>query len=445
MNRSFRFLHFILKIIMLAPLITAVCDVSAEEDKNRPLTITASIREALENNWAIKAKEEKIQESEFVRKQAKADFLPVFSTSYGYTRLGEVKMSTASGGRGAVPLNTQDNYQWKGTITQPLFTGYALSSAYELAKLGIDQSKVDLELERLNLALNVKNAYFNILKADKALSVAGSAVESLKSHLEVAKNFYEVGMIPINDLLKAEVELANAQHNFIKAQNASQLSRATFNVLLSRPVNSPVKIEDIQAYRPELPDFEGYLKNALKNRPEIKAIDLSSDQIDQQIILAKSKHYPEIALTYDYKKEGDDPDVSGSDFHDSNSWQAVVGLTYTFWNWGKTYDAVRQNESLKKQLVHTRKTLEDNIRLELKQAILDLQETGKNIPTAKKAVDQAEENLRVSRERYKAQVTTSTEVLDAQTLLSQARTNYYNALYDHKLAEARLLRAVGEY
>ena len=91
------------------------------------------------------------------------------------------------------------------------------------------------------------------------------------------------------------------------------------------------------------------------------------------------------------------------------------------------------------------KVAETASKLEIKKAILDLQETEKNIPTTKKAVEQAEENLRVSEERYKAQVTTSTEVLDAQTLLSQARTNYYNALYNHSLAKASLLRAVGEY
>ena len=96
-------------------------------------------------------------------------------------------------------------------------------------------------------------------------------------------------------------------------------------------------------------------------------------------------------------------------------------------------------------MVYARKGLEDGIRLELKNAILNLEQAEKNIPTAKKAVEQAEENLRVSQERYKAQVTTSTEVLDAQTLLSQARTNYYSALYDHNLAKAALLRAVGEY
>ncbi len=83
----------------------------------------------------------------------------------------------------------KNNYQWQATITQPIFTGYALTSAYELAKLGIDQSKIDLELEKLDLALKVKEAYFNILKADKAVGVAKSAVESLEAHLAGGTEF----------------------------------------------------------------------------------------------------------------------------------------------------------------------------------------------------------------------------------------------------------------
>jgi outer membrane protein TolC len=119
-------------------------------------------------------------------------------------------------------------------------------------------------------------------------------------------------------------------------------------------------------------------------------------------------------------------------------------LSWTFWEWGKTYHASKEKESVKRRLMHTKQNLEDQVRLDVKQAVLDISEAEENIPVTVKAVKQAEENIRVSRERYKAQVTTSTEVLDAQTLLTTARRNYYKALYDHHLAKARLLRAMGD-
>ena len=411
------------------------------------LSLEESITEALDNNWSLKATEEKIDQAVQVKNQARAEFLPKLSTSYGYTRQSEQAIIRGTGipGFDGTPLSSKDNYQWKGTVTQPLFTGFALISAYDLARLGIDQSEMELALKKLDLALQVKEAYFDILIADKAVEVAGKDVESRESNVNVARSFHKVGMIPINDLLKAEVELGNSQQNLVKARNAARLTRSAFNIVLSRPVNAPAEVEDILGFQPEEGDFQEYLEQALMSRPEMKIIDLNLMQTDQQIRLARSGIYPEIALTYDYIKQGDDPDVSGSPFHDANRWEAMAVCTWTFWEWGKTHYAVREKESLKKELVQTKMALEDSIRLEVKRAMLDLETAEKNIPTTEKAVEQGEENLRVNNERYKAQVTTITEVLDAQTLLTQARVNYYNALYSHKLAKARLQRALGTF
>jgi len=434
----------VIGLFVLLPMIILPTVVSAQERKEI-YTLDKSIKEALNNNWTVKAKKEKIDESMYVKKQAKADFFPKLSTSYGYTRLDNVTMNPETAFTPEYPLNTQDNYQWKTTVSQTLFAGFSLISAYELGKLGIDAATVGLELEKLDLVLKVKEAYFTILGADRVVEVARKEVESLASHLEVARSFYKVGMIPINDLLKAEVELASAQYNLVKAQNASKLARSAFNVVLSRSINEPVEIEDILFYKPETGDYEKYLNSALQNRPEIKAIDVNMLQADQQIRLAKSKFYPQASLNYDYIREGDHPEVNGSEFHDRGKWQVMAVLSWTFWEWNKTKNSVREKDSIRIQLLQTRSALADNIGLEIKKAILELEEADKNIPTTTKAVEQAEENLRVSQERYKAQVTTSTEVLDAQTLLTEARRNYYNALYDHNLAKARLLRAIGEY
>jgi outer membrane protein len=441
-------------LLFLVPviLLSLVFQTSAALAQERKIyTIEASIAEAMENNWSLKAKKEKIDQAGNVRKRARAEFLPKLSTSYGYTRLSEVyKSNPIYLGKilGTIPgidQNTQDNYQWKGTVTQPVFTGFALTSSYRLAELGIDQSEMEVELEKLDLVLKVKEAYFNILGVDKTLGVAKKAVESLESHVKVAGSFYKVGMIPINDLLKSQVELANAQQDLVKALNATKLTRANFNMILSRQINAPVELKDILVYKPEKGDLENYMEKALKNRPEIKLLDINILRTDQQIRLVKSKNYPGVALTYNYIKEGDDPDVSGSPFHDANSWEVIAGLTWTFWEWGKTHYEVREKLSFKKELIQTKKALEDGIRLEIKNAMLILEEAEKNIPTTSRAVEQAEENLRVSEERYKAQVTTSTEVLDAQTLLTKGSMNYYRALYDHNLAKARLRRAIGEY
>ncbi len=419
----------------------------AEAGKTTVFTLQKSIDTALEQNWNVKAGEEGIRQAEAVKDQARSDFLPKFSTSYSYTRLDhEKRTDPMTIGPFEIPgnvLSLRDNYQWKTSITQPLFTGFALLSAYELGKLGIDEAELGLELEKLDLILAVKQAYFRVLEADRFVEVAEKAVDSLQSHVEVARSFYNVGMIPINDLLKAEVELSNAEHDLIRAENAALIARASFNTNLARPINDPVVLEDLQSFRPETGQFSDYVEQALRQRPEMRSLEVRLEQTAQRRRLAASDYYPDISINYDYIKEGDEPNVSGSEVHDANRWQVMAVMSWTFFEWGKTRSAVREVESVRMQLLQTRSAMEDNIRLDVKQAYLDLFEAEKNIPTTTKAVEQAEENLRVSRERYEAQVATSTEVLDAQALLTQARTNYYRALYSHHLARARLERALG--
>jgi len=414
----------------------------AQEEKE-VFTLSESIDMALDKNWTLKAKEEGIRQATAVKNQARSEFLPTLNTTYGYTHNRDIVMTFG----GIQFPRSKNTYQWTTGLSVPVFTGFASISSYELAKLGIDQSKVEVDLEKLDLALRVKQAYFNILIADKAVEVAEKDVASRKSNADVARNFYEVGMIPVNDLLQAEVEWADAQQTLVKVQNGARQARSAFNVVLAREVNAPVEVEDILDYKPEIGKFENYLKQALEQRPEIKAIEIAILQADQQIRLAKSGYFPTVSLSAQYTKQGDTYDVGGSFFHKPNDFMAGATLSWTLseWGWGRTRYSAREKESLKKELMETQRAIEDSINLELKTALLDLETSEKNIPTTRKAVEQGEENLRVSEERYKAQVTTITEVLDAQTRLSQARVNYFMAFYDHNLAKARLLRAIGEY
>lgn len=438
-------------IVLCLPAFPFVALVRGEEPQM--YTLQESIDEALKNNRAIKARKEQVSQARYAKNQARADFLPKLSTSYGYTRLDKVEESsptTVNSSRGTFTIpgeeqNALDNYQFKISVDQPLFTGFALTSSFRIAELDVDRSRMELRLEELALALRVKEAYFGILKAEKTLQVAKQAVDFYESNVKLARDFHKVGMIPVNDVLKAEVKLAKARHDLVEARNALRLARSNFNIVLSRPINSPANVEDVLVFKPVQGEFTDYVKKALETRPEIRLLETRIHQADQQVRLAESGLYPEIALGYDYIREGDSADVSGSPFHDSERWEAKAVLSWDFWQWGKTYYGIREKESLKREFIQTKQAMEDKIRLQVKEALLGLEEAEENIPTTRKAVEQARENLRVMRKRYKAQVTTMTEVLDAQTMLTEARMNYFHALYSHHLAKARLERALGTY
>ncbi len=412
------------------------------EEKKKVYTLREAVSEAFAKNPDLSAKKQEFNQAVQVKNQARTQFFPKLTTEYNYTRL---RNTTRNFGTFLVDVS-RDNYAWRTFLRQPLFTGFALLSQYELSKLGIDQSETEIEIAKLDLALRVKFAYFDILIADTFVDVAEKDVEARKSNADVVRSFYKVGMKPITDLLQAEVEWANSQQALVGAQNDAQLARSAFNRLLSRRVNAPVDAAVPKPlWEPVRGELDGYIEKALINRPEMKLVNINLHQADQNIRLAKSEFYPEVSFIAEYVKEGDTPNVSGSDFHQPRDPKAIVLLTWPFFEWGKTHYSVREKESSKKQLLDTRLAIEDGIRLQVREALLALDTAEKNIPTTRTAVKQGEENLRVEEERYKAQVTTITEVLLSTSRLTRARVNYFGALYNHHVAKAQLLRALGEY
>jgi outer membrane protein len=164
---------------------------------------------------------------------------------------------------------------------------------------------------------------------------------------------------------------------------------------------------------------------------------------EKEITLVKSDYYPDVTLSVNYFRRGDDPTVDGSDFVDRENWDVVAAATWNVFEWGKTRYATNQQRARLRQAQEALEQVKDSVLLEIKTAYLTVQAAEEAIRVAAKSVESAEENFRISEERYREQVATATEVLDAQTRLTQARTNYTNALVVFNLAQARLIRAMG--
>ena len=415
------------------------------------LTLEESIKIALEKSLSIYSAEEEIKAKEFEELSSRADFFPKLSTSYTYTRLDNDTVNDAKytsypypsfSPREVSPLDT-NTYQFNITATQPLFTGWRLTISREIASLGVDTAKIQKETTIQNLVLNVKEAYFGILKAEKLENVAKQAVEQLKANLGVSQAFYDEGIIAKNALLQTEVQMAQARQNLIKATNGVEIAKALFNKLLRRGLNKEVKIKDILDYHPIRLLLDQCMEKAEQNRPEIKEVSLNVMSAEKAVDLNKSSYYPSVTLIGNYQRETDDILLGSGPGEDPDIWTITVKGEWTFWEWRKKGHDVAAARAKLAKANYLLKEIKDNIQLEVKGTYLSLREAEKNIQVAKKAVVQAEENFRMNEERYKQQVATSTDVLNALTLLTQARTNYFNALSEHNIAWARLERAMG--
>jgi outer membrane protein len=405
-------------------------------------TLDESIDIALKQSVLIRAAQEGVLGAEAQKKEALTGFLPKLNTSYGYTWLNR-EPTMLIPPTPPIRVGTQDNYTWAVEAKQPLFAGGGILANYEASKIGHDISRMDEAAAIQDIIQEVKVSYFNILKSEKLLGVARQSLEQLQAHRHVAQNFFDVGLIPRNELLQSEVQVANGEQSLIRAENGVELAKSKFNTVLRRNINDPVQVEDILTYRPYDLRIEDCFKAAMENRPEIKSQALKVDQAKSLVKLAKSDFYPTVSAVGHYERVGDTPGVSGTAFKDAESWYVMGVASWTFWEWGKTKNRVDASRSRENQSVDLLNNTRDQITLEVKNAYLLMRESEKQVMVTKKVIEQAEENFRINQERYREQVATSTDVLDAQTLLTRAKSDYANALSEYHISHARLERAMG--
>jgi len=430
---------FLFVAALMMPSVVALAEET--QDDASMLSLEQSIDMALERNLDIRIAREEVRAARERKKETTTAFLPSLRGEYTYRRPSEVPYIVIQDKR--IDIADEDQYRFTGTIEQPLFTGFANLSDYQLAKLGLDVAEIQLTRARFDLILEVKVAYFEILTAGRIKDVARQSVEQLQAELTTAQNFYDVGMSPKIDVLDAEVRLAEAEQRLIRTENALRIAEASFNTILRRPIDQELAVEDILSYKPYDKPYESCLEVSLKNRPELMEAEKNVASAEKEITLAKSAYYPYVSLSSNYYRAGDDPSVDGSEFEDRENWDVVAVASITFFEWGKTRFAANQKRARLRQAEEALEQIKDAVRLDVKTSYLNLQAAEENISVAKKSVGSAEENFRISKERYREQVATATEVLDAQTRLTEAKTNYTRALAEFNVAKARLIRAMG--
>ena len=407
-------------------------------------TLERTIENAIKANIRLKASREGTKAALFAKKKQGTYFFPSLNTTYQYKHNDEESRLELPPPFQSSVTNPQDEYAFAVSVTQPIFIGFSLLNLYKIADLGLDVSEINEKLIRQEVIFEANKVFFMLLKAQKLLSISKEAVKQLEAHKDVANNFYQVGMTPLNDLLKAQVELANTKQDYISAQNSLDITKSNFNTLLRRPINSPVEIKDILDYSPFEKSSAYCLEAAKKNRLEIKIADIEIKIAEKKLEFEKKDYYPSISLKGNYYRLGTDWDVDGGEgVNDPEGWSIAATASWNFWEWGKTRYGVKEKLSRVSRVRYQKAQIFDSIGLEVKHAYLKTKEAEKKITTVEKAIEQAKENFRISKERYKEQVSTSTDVLDAQTLLSRTMTNYYHTLYDYKIAKASLYKAMG--
>ena len=415
--------------------------------QQKQITLQEGIDMGLLNSKILHSSKMKVISAEAGLSEMNAAKLPELSLSAGYTHLSPVNpfaFTIRPFGTFTLSPSILDNYNLKLSLQQPLFTGFKLSSNSQIANLNSLAAKQQYTQTEQDLILSIKNAYWNLFSADKVKQAIDDNYQQVKAHLNDVQNFFIQGLSTKNDVLKVEVQLSEIQLQQIDAKNAVKLAIVNLDNVIGIPLSTDLRVQNNINISVKLNyELDQLISMALVNRPDLKALKYQVEASKKGITLAESNWYPQIYLTGNYYYNKPNQRILPNQNKFDATWDVGVGLSFNVWNWGATKDQTVQAKAQYEESVDGLNTMKDAITLEVTQDYYNMIKAREKVLVAEQTVSQAEENYRVTDDKFKQGLTLNSELLDAETALLEAKTNQIQSQVEYELAIAQIERSTG--
>lgn len=398
------------------------------------LTLQDALTKAATANYSLQvaAYDEKIAKEGIML--GRSGFLPRIDAQGGYT--AQTDPQAIETPLGSMQTQKTQFGFFSLSLYQTLYDFGRSGARLERAKSKREAAAFSYKGQEKDVFLQVVITYFRILQAEKLLQAATEEVAQMTDHLRITQELYDQGVVTRNDLLQAGVKLSTSKQLRLERANLLENGWLELNYLTGQSPTYRANLDENAVVEPAR--LEEKLDDALAARPEVKGLQKLVESSVQDVRESKSGYSPELfaRLGLDYEQ---------------NNWvreetimAATVGIKFNMFDGLATTSRHRQAVQNRYRTEAALRQLKENIRLEYQVAANDARVFAEQIRVTEKAVQQGDENLRINKDRYQAQVGTATDVIDAQTLLTQVKTDYYHAFYDYQIALARVKKALGE-
>ena len=409
------------------------------------LPIDRALELAVVRNEDLKATGERFRESQANVAQARAAFLPSLDVNFLYTPTqASPVLKIPAGIFGPTEQTFRANLIRENVvrfdISQPVYTGGRLAHAYGAEAATQEGSRLELERARQTLTLRVYETFYAALMADQGVTTSDEGVRIAERHLELAQVRYQAGSAARLDVLRAEVELANARARLIRARSSAEVSYQALRTTLSLPPDEPLQLSGTLDDVPALP-ATAQLRQSISARPDIRAIGQQREAAERLVSLANADLKPTVSFTgnLQFQEDGMNRLFDGS----NRSYQFGLAVRVPLFN-APTVAARRAAASARvQQAEHRANAAFDGARLELATASTELDAAREIVATQRKAVELARESLGIAEVSYENGVITATELNDARLSLLETEWELTQAKYSQIVAAARTRFAAG--
>ena len=429
---------------MVFLLILCAAKISFPQEK-MTLTLEESIRLALSQNPYHLAAGERVETAKAQVREAASNFFPSLNAQGLHTldeKIFELEFpNPITGQPERVSMDfTRDN-QFALSLSLPLFTSGRLTSGFKQAKYNLQSNEEAARQSEHITIFNAKSAFFGYLLARDFVKVAEESVELAEKLFKNIESLYKVGMSSKFDLLRSEVRVANLKPQLIRARNNLKIAELNLKTLLGLDLSLPVEIEGELTYEPFEPELETCIAEALSNRPELSQLMYQRKMAGEMLKLARASNLPLLAISGTYNFWAHQFNFNKDTWQ--NFYTVNLVLTLPIFNGFSTSARVAQSKAMIRELEFKNMGFEDRVQFEVRQALLRIGEAKESLLSQEKNVEQAEESVRIAELNFAEGMITTLDVGTAQAALTQAKSNYSQAMYDYVLSLAQLDKAMG--
>lgn len=448
MRQIYRRAQAIFLLITLTGLGWGGASAATAAEPGGSLNLDQAIDLALKEHPAIKQSRETMGAARYGIGVSRAAYLPQvnFVSNYYYgnafSSAGRKPLTAATGGTisSISSADTTHYYFYQFQATQLLYDFGKTPGLIKESRASFGQSEQDFAGSRQQVALDARTGYFGYLAAQRALKVQEETVRQNQALLKQAQGFYQVGLKAKIDVTKAEANLYDAEASLIKAKNGVDLARVTLMTALGLKTWPFTQVEDMLEVKAQPQSLEALKAQAQQRRPELLKNRHQQDFNEAAVKVAQAGYFPVFTSNMAYGWQSLDRPFANQ----PSTWYVGAAMTFPLFEGLSTAYGVAQTKAQLRATLENYEVLRQNVTKEVDQAYLDVKSGWELIRASKKALEAARENLRLAWGRYQAGVGTIIEVTDAQVQFSQADLKFVQALYDYRVFEAKLDKAIGK-
>ena len=403
------------------------------------LDLDSCIKLALEKNYQVRSGAEMVEKAYALIDESSSSAWPQLNFKADYTRLGNIAEYDLGGE--TIAFAPENNYNVGLNLSQKIYSPQVFE-AIKASKSFAKSAELEFTIVKEEVVSLVKKAYYLYLFTSAMIDVKQEAVEQLKRHADDVSSRLEVGLATDYDLLRAEVQLANATPSLTKAKNAKLLAKAALKLTLGIAADSDFSISGALEYRPYEITLKDAQRIASEKRSELHQLGYEIKTLQSYVNVSKKEMLPQLSLHGSYNYANDGVSMGGDAEWDYN-WNVGLTLDYKLFDgWQKSFRVSRNRRDLSAANIKREETA-SRLKLEVETAFAKLGEARELIISQEKNIENAARAFSIAEAGHLNGVISQLELMDAQLALTEARSNYTQAVYDWLIAKVQMERAMG--